>query len=140
MCKQIMSELPPERTGPAAPFEFTTLDLFGPYTVRDTVKRRTQMKVWGVVFSCMASRAVYADIVEDLSTEAFLKVYQRFTAIRGHPRKLWSDQGTNFVGARPLLQELYKYLDSINKNEIQKKASAAGTDWTWVLHPADSPH
>ncbi len=140
MCRQVMSDLPLERTEPAAPFEFTTLDLFSPYIVKDAVRRRTKMKVWGVVFSCMASRAVHADIVEDLSTEGFLKAYQRFTALRGHPRKLWSDQGTNFVGARPVLQELYEFLSGIDKDQIQKKAAAAGTDWTWVFHPADSPH
>lgn len=140
MCKQVMSELPLERTKPAAPFEFTTLDLFGPYVVKDTVRRRTKMKIWGVVFSCMASRAVHADIVEDLSTEGFLHTYQRFTALRGHPRKLWSDQGTNFVGARPVLQELYEFLSNIDKDHVQEKAVLRGTDWTWVFHPADSPH
>ncbi|KAL0165741.1 hypothetical protein M9458_037585, partial [Cirrhinus mrigala] len=140
MCKQVMGELPLERTNPAAPFEFTTLDLFGPYVVKDTVRRRTKMKIWGVMFSCMASRAVHADIVEDLSTEGFLKAYQRFTALRGHPRKLWSDQGTNFVGARPALQELYEFLSNVDKDQVQKKAVVKGTDWTWVFHPADSPH
>ncbi len=140
MCKQVMSELPLERTEPAAPFEFTSLDLFGPYVVKDTIRRRTKMKIWGVVFSCMASRAVHADIVEDLSTEGFLNAYQRFTALRGHPRKLWSDQGTNFVGARPVLQELYEFLSSIDKDQVQKKAVAVGTDWMWMFHPADSPH
>ena len=140
MCKQVMSELPLERTEPAAPFEFTTLDLFGPCVIKDTIRRRTKMKVWGVVFSCMASRAVHADIVEDLSTEGFLKAYQRFTALRGHPRKLWSDQETNFVGARPVLQELYEFLSSIDKDQVQKKAAAVGTDWMWLFHPADSPH
>lgn len=140
LCKQVMSELPLERTKPAAPFGFTTLDLFGPYVVKDNVKRRTKMKIWGVVFSCMASRAVHADIVENLSTEGFLKTYQRFTALRGHPRKLWSDQGTNFVGARPVLQELYEFLNNIDKDQVQKKAVERGTDWSWVFHPADSPH
>lgn len=28
-----------ERTRPAAPFEFTTIDLFGPYEVKDEVKK-----------------------------------------------------------------------------------------------------
>lgn len=140
MCKQVMSELPPERTEPAAPFEFTSLDLFGPYFVKDTVRRRVKVKVWGVVFSCMVSRAVHADIVEDLSTEGFLKTYLRFTALRGHPRKLWSDQGTNFVGARPVLKELYDFLGTIDKDRAQQKAVANGTDWVWVFHPADSPH
>lgn len=37
-CKQIMGDLPPERIGPAAPFEFVTVDLFGPYEVKDEVR------------------------------------------------------------------------------------------------------
>ncbi|KAG7516839.1 hypothetical protein JOB18_041501 [Solea senegalensis] len=61
-------------------------------------------------------QALHADIVEDLSMDGFLKAYQRFTALRGHPRKLWSDQGTNFVGAKPVLKELYEFLNNINKD------------------------
>ncbi|KAL2096014.1 hypothetical protein ACEWY4_008162 [Coilia grayii] len=34
----------------ASPFEFTTLDLFGPFEVKDTVKQRTTKKVWGIVY------------------------------------------------------------------------------------------
>lgn len=140
LSKQVMADLPVIRTNPAAPFEYTTLDLFGPYTVRGVVQRRVKRKVWGVVFSCMASRAIHADLVEDLSTEGFLQTYQRFTALRGHPRKLWSDQGTNFVGARPALEELYKFLEDIDKSQIQQKAAVGGTDWAWEFSPADSPH
>lgn len=73
-------------------------------------------------------------------TRCSSKACQPFTALRGHPRKLWSDQGTNFVGAKPVLQELYEFLSSINKDQVQKKAAAVGTDWMWVFHPADSPH
>lgn len=138
-CTQVMGDLPPVRARPAAPFEYTTLDLFGPYTVSDVVRRRMK-KVWGVVFSCMASRAIHADLVEDLSTEGFLKTYQRFTALRGHPKKLWSDVGTNFMRARPALKDLYSFLGGINKEEVQRKAAVAGTDWEWKFSPADSPH
>lgn len=45
MCKEVMSELPLERIEPAALFEFTALDLYGPYVIRDTVRRRAKMKV-----------------------------------------------------------------------------------------------
>jgi len=140
MCQQVMADLPSERTEPAAPFEFTTLDLFGPYMVRDVAKKRSRMKVWGVVFSCMASRAMHADMVEGLSTESFLGTYQRFTALRGHPKKIWSDRGTNFVGARPALKELYDFLENLDKEEVRGKAARQGTEWIWVFHPADSPH
>ncbi|KAL3973670.1 mitochondrial-processing peptidase subunit beta [Sarotherodon galilaeus] len=79
-CQQIMGDLPPERTQPALPFEFTTVDLFGPYQVKDDVKKRVMIKVWGVVFCCMASRAIHTELVNSLSTEGFLMAYQRFTA------------------------------------------------------------
>lgn len=94
-CQQIMGDLPPERTAPARPFEYTTVDLFGLYEVKDEVRKKVKLKLWGIVFCCMASRAMHTDVVSDQSTESFLLAYQRFTALRGHPRKLWFDPGKN---------------------------------------------
>ncbi|KAJ7983844.1 hypothetical protein DPEC_G00370650 [Dallia pectoralis] len=135
-----MSDLPSERITPAKPFQYTTVDLFGPYEVKDEVKKRVKLKVWGIIFCCMASRAIHTDVVSDQSTEGFLLAYQRFTALRGHPKKLWSDPGTNFVGARPALKELYHFLDRSSISELENEASKHGTEWSWEIHPADSPH
>lgn len=44
-CQQVMGNLPQERTRPAAPFQFTAVDLFGPYQVKDDVRKRVTMKV-----------------------------------------------------------------------------------------------
>lgn len=73
-CEQLMGDLPPERREPAAPFTFTTLDLFGPYQVKDDVKRAI-LKVWGAIFGCMASQAINTELVNSLSTEIFLMAY-----------------------------------------------------------------
>lgn len=140
LCRQVMSDLPQERTNRANPFEYTTLDLFGPFEVRDTVKKRVKKKVWGVVYCCMASRAVHADLVDDQSSESFLQAYSRFTALRGHPKKLWSDRGSNFVGARPALRELHKHLACLQKMSVENMAARNGTEWQWDFHPADAPH
>ena len=59
--------------------DFTTMDLFGPYEV----KKRVRRKVWGIVFCCMASRAIHTDVVSDQSSEGFPLAYQRFTSPRG---------------------------------------------------------
>lgn len=139
-CQQIMSDLPPERVSPANPFEYTTVDLFGPYIVKDEVRKRVKLKVWAIVFCCMASRAIHTDLVSDQSSEGFLLAYQRFTSFRGHPKKLWSDPGSNFVGAKPALNELHRYLRKLNKSELENKAAKNGTEWSWIIHPADSPH
>lgn len=139
-CQQIMSDLPQERITPANPFEYTTVDLFGPYEVKDEVRKKVKLKVWGIVFCCMASRAMHTDLVSDQSAEGFLLAYQRFMALRGHPRKLWSDPGKNFVGARPALKELYMFLDRLEKSKLENEASKHGTEWSWRIYPADSPH
>lgn len=140
LCQQVMSDLPLERTQRACPFEFTTLDLFGPFEVKDSVKRRTSKKVWGIVYCCMVSRAVHADLTDDQSTESFLLAYTRFVALRGHPRKLWSDRGTNFVGAKPALQQFYKRLECLQTLSMENVAAKHGTEWKWEFHPADAPH
>lgn len=88
----------------------------------------------------MVSRAVHAELVNAMSTEAFLLAYHRFTAIRGHPKKIWSDPGTNFVGAKPVLEEMYGYFDKLDKTVVEKAAANNGTTFTWKIHPADSPH
>lgn len=58
-----MADLPLERTKPARPFEFTTVDLFGLYEVKDEVRKKVRLKVWAIVFCCLASRAIYTDVV-----------------------------------------------------------------------------
>lgn len=135
-----MGDLPQERTRPAAPFEFIAVDLFGPYQVKDDVRKRVTMKVWGVVFCCMASRAIHTELANTMSTESFLMAYQRFTAVRGHPKKIWSDPGTNFVGAKPVLEELYQFLDGLDRSAVEEISAQNGTDWRWQIQPADSPH
>nr|XP_021326620.1 uncharacterized protein LOC110438467 [Danio rerio] len=139
-CQQVMGDLPLERTQPAAPFEFTAVDLFGPYHVKDDVKKRVLLKVWGVVFCCMSSRAIHTELVNSQSTEGFLLAFQRFAEIRGYPRKIFSDPGTNFIGARPVLQDLYQFLEGIDKSTLEETAVKHGTEWIWKIHPADSPH
>ncbi|KAG5850692.1 hypothetical protein ANANG_G00085150 [Anguilla anguilla] len=57
-------------------------------------------------------------------------------------RKFWSDSGLNFVGAKPALKELRinRFLNQLNKSELEEEAAKHGTEWSWKIHPADSPH
>lgn len=82
----------------------------------------------------MPSRAIHAELVNTLSTEGFLMAYQR------HPRKIWSDPGTDFVGTKSVLEEIYRFFDSQNKDALEEGAANNGTECMWKIHPADSPH
>ena len=79
---------------PKFPFQHTGVDLCGPYFVK---VGRSVVKRWGVLFLCMASRACHINVVPDLTADAFIQCFIRFTARRGlYCRFLYSDQGTNF--------------------------------------------
>ncbi|KAK0148472.1 hypothetical protein N1851_011196 [Merluccius polli] len=101
--EQKMADLPPERMEATPPFTYSGMDCFGPFYVKDG---RKELKRYGLLFTCMCSRAIHIEVLDDLSTDAFLNALRCFIAIRGNVSQLQSDQGTNFVGARNEFQEL----------------------------------
>ena len=112
--KQKMADLPSDRLEPAAPFTYSGVDLFGPFLVQE---RRSVVKRWGVLFTCMSSRAVHIETANTLSTDSFLNAYRRFASRRGPVRLLRSDRGTNFVGGKRALEEA---LDEMDADEIRR--------------------
>ena len=64
------------------------------------------LKAHGVIFTCLTIRAVHLEVAADLSTDSFINCLRRFLARRGGVKKIPSDNGTNFVGARSCLREL----------------------------------
>lgn len=59
---------------------------------------------------------------------------------QNHPLKIWSDPGTNFIGARSLLKDIYTFLWSQDTASLEEYAVKNGTSWAWKVLPADSPH
>ena len=94
---QYMSSLPATRLIPAPPFTHCAIDLFGPYKVR--IRPRVMMPVWGVIITCLGTRAVHCDIVLDYSAPELIQTLRRFLSLRGTPVSMMSDQGTQLVKA-----------------------------------------
>jgi len=101
-----MGKLPIERLKPAPAWHSTALDLFGPFKIKDEVKKRTTGKAYGVIFNCLTTRAVHVDISPDYSTQKFLMVLRRFVSIRGYPSKLYSENGPQLVSANEELKRI----------------------------------
>ncbi|XP_067950301.1 uncharacterized protein [Watersipora subatra] len=95
--QQLMAPLPKERSEPSPPFTQIGIDTFGPFEVKD---RRTVIKRWGVVFTCLYSRALHIELLEDLSADSFLQALRRFESICGSVATIYCDGGTNFLGGR----------------------------------------
>lgn len=105
---QKMADLPKERVEASAPFTYSGMDCFGPFLVK---KARKEHKRYGLIFTCLYSRAVHLEMLEDLSTDAFINALRCFISLRGAVRQLHCDQGSNFVGARNEFRESLKQCD-----------------------------
>ena len=129
---QKMSDLPRDRVQAAEPFTFTGVDYFGPFYIRE---KRSEVKRWAVMFTCMSSRAVHLETANSLSADSFLNAYRRFVGRRGPVRRLYCDQGTNFIGGRSLLEAALKEADHKKiKDELLKE------DCDWVEFRMNVPH
>ncbi|XP_071576233.1 uncharacterized protein [Temnothorax nylanderi] len=138
--EQIMGNLPAHRVTASRPFENTGVDFCGPIYVREGRRRgRKNITAYVAVFVCMATKAVHLEVVSDLTTEAFLNAFKRFVGRRGKPSDVFSDNGTNFVGANRELEELR---DLFNREEEQKKVIdyTAAEKIKWHFIPPRAPH
>ena len=131
---QVMGNLPIERLKPSPPFTSTGVDYFGPFTIKGEVQKRTRGKCFGIIFTCLVSRAVHIDLSPNYSTDGFLQVLRRFSSIRGWPSKIFSDQGSQLVAASKELQALVKDLD---KETIRRFGAQNNCEWSFC--PADAP-
>lgn len=130
--EQKMADLPEDRVQSAPPFTYCAVDYFGPWYVKEG---RRQLKRYGVLFTCMASRAVHLEVANSLTTDSFINAYRRFVGRRGPVRQIRSDQGTNFVGARNELQEALSELDH---EKVRQELLKRNCDW--VNYKMNVPH
>ena len=136
----IMGNLPLARVSLSRPFLNVGVDFCGPLYIKEKrFRNRNKIKVYVAVFVCMGSKAVHLELVSNLTTEAFIASLKRLFSRRGKSKTIYSDNGTNFVGASRELVELYKCLESdkINK-EMQKYLESEKITWEFI--PPNSPH
>ena len=129
---QKMSDLPADRLDPAPPFSHSGVDYFGPYYIREG---RSEKKRWGVMFTCLVTRAIHIEIAHRLTTDSFINAYRRFIGRRGPIRTLRSDRGTNFIGAK---NELDAALREMSDDRIRRELLNDGCDW--YDHKLNFPH
>lgn len=131
----LMADLPETRVQQCRPFSRVGVDYAGPILMREHRLRKSRTyKVYIAVFVCFSVKAVHLELVSDLSTEAFLAAFDRFSSRRGLPIAIYSDCGTNFVGAAKQLRQL------INREESQATISAAASTCEWHFNPPSAPH
>ena len=138
--EQIMGHLPVHRVTPSRPFAKCGVDFAGPFLSKPIQPRsKLTLKTYICIYVCVATRAIHLEVVSDLSTSSFLACFRRFVSRRGLPSDVYSDCGTNFVGASNELKEMIKFINKQStQDEIQSNTSADRV--TWHFNPPSAPH
>jgi len=84
----------------------------------------------------MVTRAIHLELVHDLSSDAFITALFRFISQRGLCTHLYSDNGTNFIGAYKILKSWTA--EFIKENKFQDQLTSLGIEWVFI--PPSAPH
>lgn len=129
-----MADLPSYRVQQSHPFSQVGMDYGGPFVVKESRRRNARShKAYLALFICMSTKAIHVEVVGDLSTECFLAAFDRFIARRGIPTEIYSDCGTNYVGAARELKSLFD--EASTQEMVQARAQCQ-----WHFNPPAAPH
>ena len=92
--EQKMADLPEDRLTPTPPFTYCGVDYFGPWYVKEG---RKELKRYGVLFTCLVTRAIHLEVANSLETDSYINALRRFICRRGPVRQMRSDNGSNFI-------------------------------------------
>ena len=95
---------------------------------------RATHKVWAVIFACMKTRSVHAEIVHKMDAESLINAITRFSARRPGSTHFTSDQGTNLRAADSILKAELRACNEGADRQLQQKGI------TWEFIPPRAPH
>uniref|UniRef100_A0A0N4Y146 Integrase catalytic domain-containing protein n=1 Tax=Nippostrongylus brasiliensis TaxID=27835 RepID=A0A0N4Y146_NIPBR len=115
--------LPMARTSPTRPFSHIGIDLAGPFRVLDPEKQ--EQKRWIFLSTCMTTRAVHLETVNDLGAIKVIHVLRRFIARRGKPQVIISDNATNFKASNDIFT-------SVDSEAVQHYLANEKIQWRFI--------
>ncbi|XP_064482826.1 uncharacterized protein LOC135395636 [Ornithodoros turicata] len=125
-----VAPLPADRVKETGPFDVIWIDFAGPLFVKSP--DGGDQKTYIALFTCAVTRAVHLELVTTMSTASFLLAFRRFTARRGVPSVIYTDNASTFKKAD---REIWKALrgpsfqDHLTEWEIHWKYIVERAPW-----------
>lgn len=136
---QLMGNLPAPRVRPSRAFLHTGIDFAGPINIRTSKGRgHKSYKGYIAVFVCLCVKAIHLEAVSDLTSDAFIAAFHRFTSMHGRPSDIYTDNGTNFVGASNQLEVEKQIFVKTIERELVHEINNDGIKWHFI--PPAAPH
>ena len=138
ICRRYEGSLQPAPQPPPLPqfriqeepaFTCCGVDFAGPLFVK-TQGLVAEKKVWICLYTCSVVRAVHLDLVPNMTADAFLQSFRRFTARRGFPRRMVLDNGKTFKSADKIIRSVLTHPD------VKQYSSSIGLQWYFNLEKA----
>ncbi len=105
----------------------------------DRLRKTSYLKVYVAVLICLTTKAVHFDLCKGLSAEEFLLTLKRFINRQGSPAHIYSDNGTNFIGAKHEIEQLTSFLKNKETQSTISHLSALH-EFQWHIIPPRAPH
>lgn len=132
----LMGDLPEFRLNPSRPFTRCGVDYCGPFQLKDgKYRNRKIIKGYVCVFICMTTKAVHLELVTEMTSACFINALERLVSRRGCCKHIYSDNGTNFIGAN---NELTRISNLTNTEKFNAFSNTNSLQWHFI--PAKSPH
>jgi hypothetical protein len=152
--QQKMAPLPKARLGEAKPWVDVGVDFAGPFGVKPAESRKEKTtavapaepakrgrgrprtkplpvpteKAYVLIFTDLTTRGVHFEVTRGMDVETFFQAFARFSARRGIPLRLYSDEATNFVRAKTELLHLINVMKA-KAGEFERRLDQLGVEW-----------
>ena len=81
---------------------------------------------------------MHLEVVMELTSKVFLATLDRFIARRGIPTEIFSDNGSNFIGAQAELKKMFQIAQDSSNASLIQWAFIKGIQWQFS--PGRAPH
>lgn len=131
---QVTGRLPSYRSTPGAQYTCVGADFAVHF--RSVEVMHANWPQWRHTY---AFKVVHLKPVGDLNTASFIACLKRFTSRRGWPHHLFTDNGTNFVGAKRELEEIQRMLENKESaDQLDHFLVQQRIKWSYI--PGRAPH
>jgi hypothetical protein len=96
------------------------MDYFGPFLIKN------KKKVWGLLLTCLTTRAVHIELCPDMTVPSWLNAIDRFVSRRGKPGLISCDNAGTFVSGgkqhnRIVREQLsQEFMDEVTQAVVEK--------------------
>ena len=124
----VAPDLPESRVDDAPPFTNIGLDFAGPLLVSEKGSHnKSSKKTYICLYTCLNTRAVHLELVDNLSVDAFLRSFRRFSARRGLPKKIYSDNAKAFKSASKEIKQI------LSSGRVKRAMVNKAIDWEFLV-------